>query len=84
MATFTLSATVGATTLTRSKTLSDTDAGRLLTWAKAQYGSSLTNAQAFAAMSDAILSGLRDNVLNYERDQAAQTAQSGVADIVLS
>lgn len=84
MATITLSATVGATTITQTRNLSDADANRLIAWAKAQYGISLTNAQAFNAMAVGVFMGLRDNVLNYERESAASSAVGGVSDISIS
>lgn len=80
MATLTFTLTVGAATVIRTKTMTDANANRIITWAQSQYGP-LTNAQAFAAMADAMMGGLRENVVSFEKAQAAQTAQNGVATI---
>lgn len=78
------SSTTPQGTVTLTKNLSDADAARVLAWAKAQYGSSMTNSQAFQAMMTVIFNDLKVKILNYEREQARVTADASVGDLVLS
>ncbi|MGE3279694.1 MAG: hypothetical protein AB7H90_03450 [Alphaproteobacteria bacterium] len=75
--------TVGQTTFTRTINMTNANAGRLIAWAKAQYGSG-TDAEAFTAMADGVFSGLRANVRMHERAAAARNAEAGVPDIEFS
>ena len=82
-----ISATPGG--LTKTQTLTDAEVSRVIAWAKASYGQicagepvvcrDRTNAEAFDAVATGIFRGIRDNVLNYERE----LARKPVSDTVL-
>lgn len=86
--TITLSYTTSTgATLSASKTLANgTGTGRIVPATLARLGldPATTNAQVFAALAAELFDAVRQNVVNYERQQAAQTAASGVADITLT
>jgi hypothetical protein len=84
MATIAIQTVAGANTYTRQKNLSNTDANRLLAWAKGAFGAGLTDAQAHSAMADYVFAYLKSSVLDYERVQAAITAQAAVTDIAIT
>lgn len=81
------SATPGG--LTKTQTLTDAEVTRIVAWAKSAYGQicepppcrDRTNAEAFDAVATGIFRGIRDNVLNYERELARKPAGDAVAPI---
>lgn len=90
MATLTITLVAGATTYTKSTTLSNADATRLQTAYKAAYppppkadgspGDPLTNAQIFDALAKGIFDGMKANVLACELSVAPPT----VADLPMT
>jgi hypothetical protein len=74
-------------TLTASKTLADgTGTGRIVPAVRDRLSldPNSTPTQVFAALAAELFDMLRQNVVNYERQQAARTAAAGVADITLT
>ena len=69
--------------LTKTQTLTDAEVSRVVAWAKATYGNGqpMTNAEAFDAVATGLFRGIRDNVLNYERELAKKPAGDAVLPI---
>lgn len=82
MATITIS--TGA--LTRSKTIAAGDVTRLTSAMKAKFGLSVgaTNQQIFDAFGDWVFARMKEEILQYEREVATNTARQGVPDIPLT
>lgn len=82
----TFSATPGG--MTKTQNLTDAEVQRVVAWAKSAYGQicdptcrDRTNAEAFDAVATGIFRGIRDNVLNYERELAKKPAGDSVQPI---
>lgn len=84
--TITLSYVNAQGTLTRSKSVPDGSGTRIVSSQKARLklAANATNAQVFSALADEMFDSLKQNTLNYEREQARATADAGVADMPLT
>lgn len=82
--TITLSYSAGG--FTRSRTFPNGSGVRALAAAKARLNMdpASTNADVFNAIADELFNMLRQNTVNYERQQAETTAVAGVADMQLT
>lgn len=87
--------TLSVGTLTRTKNISAENLPRFIAAYKAAYADRWvagnppvpfepTNQQVFNAFAEGIFEGIKDNILNYERGQAAATAQAGVTDLAIT
>lgn len=67
----------------KSAEITDANRQRIVNWINAQYdpGNTLTDAQAANEMAEAVLRGVKENVLNGERAAVESTASDGVSDI---
>jgi hypothetical protein len=82
----TITLTYSAGSFSRSRTFPNGSGVRAIAAAKARLNMApaSTNAAVFNAMADELFESIRQNTVNYERQQAAETAAVGVADMPLS
>lgn len=82
----TITLTYSAGSFTRSRSFPNGSGTRAIAAAKARLGMdpASTNAQVFNALADELFESIRQNTVNYERQQAEVTAAAGVADMPLS
>lgn len=67
MATIKIEIVAGGVTHTKTKTVSAAHLLRLVAFWKGQYGTNLTDPQAFDAWTDSLLTMFRDQVRRYEQ-----------------
>lgn len=94
MATLKLIVTAGANSWESSKTLSNTDAQRVLAAYQALYATpptpevpnppALTNQQVVDEIATGLFRGIAANVKAYEREIAAKAAESAVTEVTLT
>lgn len=86
METITLSYTSAAGTLTRTRSLPDGTASRIIAATIKRLGMATgsTNAAVFSALADEIFQVLRQNVLGTETNEAHKTASASIVDITIT
>jgi hypothetical protein len=93
MATITMQINTGQGTVTRNRTVSGPHLVRMLTAYKGLLGQvsdgaggfrDMTDEECILAWADGLMAGTKANVLRWERDQAAITAESGITEIILT